>query len=497
MYKNILILFFFFFLYNYTFAQSENNIWIFGNESMLDFNTIPPTTSAKSPLYVIGGSACVADTTGVLLFYTDGNKIYNSNHSIMENGDGLNGNANGKLDQQVVIVQKPATNNQYYVITNDGNEDKKKEGVNYSLVAFSAAKPLGVVIEKNKHLFDKTSEHLAVVNASNGKSAWLLLHSYPKSTFYLFSIDNKGINPTPKTQEIGDSLFGIAASGLIRFSPKHNKVIVTFPPQGRDYALIQAYDFDNCRGELSNPRNIKTAVGLKGIDFDSTGTIFYASYFGGAINQFVWKENADAQSISNSMLQVGKLNKDAGSIRRGLDSKMYVVENLERELSVIPNASVIGLGCGFEYKAISFSAPSIGQRGLPEPIVTSHTFQKSKSKSNLTILQTGECKQEAIQFEVKGLVPPILESTWTFGDSLSSKNTEIGISAAHVFSDTGVFHVRFVVTDQCKSDTLTKQSRIKKCLTCSIYIPNAFSPNGIAPNDYFFPVGLCSDVTDL
>jgi len=75
------------------FPQGEANIWYFGDGAGLDFNTDPPTALYDSPIYTIEGCATISDSSGQLLFYTDGRKVYNKLHQIMPNGEGLLGHS--------------------------------------------------------------------------------------------------------------------------------------------------------------------------------------------------------------------------------------------------------------------------------------------------------------------------------------------------------------------------------------------------------------------
>src|SRR3982751_5189494 len=92
-------------------AQKEANIWCFGSNSGLDFNdTLPIAT--KSSLNTLEGSSSIADKNGQLLFYTDGVTVWNKNHQIMPNGDGLLGFSSST--QSALIIRRPGSSSLYF-----------------------------------------------------------------------------------------------------------------------------------------------------------------------------------------------------------------------------------------------------------------------------------------------------------------------------------------------------------------------------------------------
>src|SRR6185436_12341018 len=96
-------------------AQKENNIWCFGNRAGLDFNSGSPVVFTGAAISTMEGCSSVADSSGNLLFYTDGRTVWNKNHVAMPNGTSLNGGSSST--QSAIIVKMPGNANIYYIFT--------------------------------------------------------------------------------------------------------------------------------------------------------------------------------------------------------------------------------------------------------------------------------------------------------------------------------------------------------------------------------------------
>src|ERR1700749_2004782 len=107
--KILLIMLFIFSIAIY--AQKQGNIWFFGNHAGIDFNYTPPTVLLNGQTYFTGyeqwneGCSSISDSSGSLLFYTNGVKIWDRTQQVMPNGDSLIGNISST--QSSIIVPKP------------------------------------------------------------------------------------------------------------------------------------------------------------------------------------------------------------------------------------------------------------------------------------------------------------------------------------------------------------------------------------------------------
>ena len=121
-------------------AQKQGNIWYFGNHFGLDFNSGNPivltngsTVSSNTMSCAAEGTAIISDSSGSLLFYTNGQQVWNKNHQVMLNGNNLLGN--NSSTQAALIIPQPGSSRYFYVFTTDDFcNDNLQYGFRYSIV---------------------------------------------------------------------------------------------------------------------------------------------------------------------------------------------------------------------------------------------------------------------------------------------------------------------------------------------------------------------------
>ena len=100
---------------SFSFAQKEANNWYFGNNAGVDFSSGKAVALTSGALKTDEGCAVISDKSGKLLFYTDGISVWNGNHQLMQNGQGLKGNPSSTSSG--VAIPKPNSPGIYYLFS--------------------------------------------------------------------------------------------------------------------------------------------------------------------------------------------------------------------------------------------------------------------------------------------------------------------------------------------------------------------------------------------
>ncbi len=267
------------------FSQGYNNWWVFGDSALLDFTTGTPQYGNSS---IITNETCasISDTEGNLLFYTNGEKVWNSAHSLMPSGDGLDLGGlfppfGTSITQGALIIPKPGSTNLYYVIQMQNYGGIYDIGLKYSIVDMTLNGGLGDVTEKNIPFFDiYTEEKMQAVKHGNGRDWWLIVRRYDTITADIKNIDFVKFLITPA---------GISPAEFQHYDPEYNEFLDTgwgqmiFSQDGSRMLFprqldLNLFDFDRCTGEFSNLVEIKNIEATSyGCSFSPDGTKIYVS----------------------------------------------------------------------------------------------------------------------------------------------------------------------------------------------------------------------------
>ncbi len=412
-------------------SQKEANIWYFGNQLGLDFNSSPPSLLANGKITDAFGSAVIADDEGSLLFYTNGTTIWNKNHDTLWNGKNLSGQP--QASQAALIVKDPASVALYYIFTTSYMTD----GFQYSIVDMTLDGGLGGISLKNIPLLSSSTEKNTAALHANNMDIWILAHERSTDAFYTYLIDETGFSTTPVISHAGGVKSGTPA-GHMKVSPQGTILAITVQD------TIGLFNFDASTGIISEWISIQTFGTTNGIEFSPDGSkLFFTSIENfsapNPINK-VYQINLSAGSDADIKNSVQLIYSDTvadnsalryiTSLELGPDEKIYVLTSNEFYLDRIEQPNQSGSACEFIDSAFYLEG-LITSYGLPNfaPIYTAKK-----------ILFQNSCSNDTTYFSITNTTN-IDSVRWNFNDPGSTENHSVALTPVHTYSSAGTYEV--------------------------------------------------------
>ena len=413
---------------NSAFCQ-QGNIWYFGENAGLDFNTTPPTALTNGQLNTIEGCASISDKNGNILFYTDGVKVYDRSHNLMPNGDGLMGDPSST--NSAIIIPKPGNPNIYYIFTADSKEDNYVRGYRYSEVDMRLNTGMGdITAQKNILLYAPSTERLTAVKHANGIDYWVITKGLNNDTFSVYKVDCSGINSNPVISNTGfvsaDLFSGL---GCIKASPDGKKVGMTmngFDTNG------QLFDFDNTTGLLSNAVTLTgfSPGAIYGVEFSPNSKLLYMSV--GTTN-IIYQYDITSNNpviINASRYTVFTANFESDvALQLGPDKKLYAATFNKASLNVINNPDIYGVGCNLSIAGVNLNG-RLCKSGLP-------SYISSFFDANNHVDFTSAFVDCHVQFTGTTDLSSSLQWLWDFGDGTTGTGQVIN----HSYRQIGTYTV--------------------------------------------------------
>ncbi|MBI1781155.1 MAG: gliding motility-associated C-terminal domain-containing protein [Sphingobacteriales bacterium] len=449
------------------YAQQEANIWYFGHNAGVDFSSGSPKILTDGQINTDEGVASVSDSTGKLLFYTDGSTIWNAKHQVMPNGSGLLGNYSSS--QSAIIIPKVGDPIRYYVFTVD--QLGGTNGFNYSIVNTTLNNGLGDVETKNVRLQNSVCEKLTAVKHCNGKDYWVIVHGFNSNVFYAYLVNAAGVNTNAVSSSLGIVVPNDPAKaiGCMKASQDGKLIAIAHKQLGADLL-----DFNNTTGVLSNARTLFTAAesyqvmfGPYGVEFSPNSKLLYVSgdYFDfSIIGQLSFLLQYDVTQPTLAGLQNSKsiiytqlpnsFVENFGTLQLAPDGKIYMAEMNRSSLSVINNPNGVGANCRFGYAQLylwtsnSFGSSTYGLPAFPGGVLD----KRFNFKRN--------CTGNVMNFEYSRS-PSELSVKWDFDDPSSGVNNFSKLdSPVHNFLTNGDHVVKLIRYTNCGNDTIKKTIKI-------------------------------------
>ncbi|WP_317044131.1 T9SS type B sorting domain-containing protein [Hymenobacter gelipurpurascens] len=439
------------------------NTWYFGFKAGLDFNQASadslPKVLTDGAMDAPAGSGVMSDKDGKILFYSNGETVWNGDGSVMTNGTGLAGNrftTDGPLPIKLPGKPTPGQATRYLLFTLNSTV-----GLSYSEIEIPAGGGPGTVIAatKNTPLARGTAEKLTGVFHKNGCDIWIIAHGWGDEKA---GNDNRGdaflayrvrqsagytgpvLIDAPILSTVGSlhapSVAALGYKGQMKVTPDGQRLALARYSEavGDSSSTVELFGFDTGTGQVSvNPQVPyvvdKGAGKYYGVSF-SPGSYLYATVRNPAkLLQFDISGNGPVTKQDIPLKQ--KTPADLGSMQAAPDGKIYVARDNQPALGFIPYPDSLGPKIGYADDSLQLGGRLSGL-GLVN-------FNQS------SLLRVGPSAQITGCRQISFRAPPIdfdnKKYLWTFGDGATSTEE----NPVHVYATPGNYTVTLRIDTDC------------------------------------------------
>lgn len=453
-----------------SFAQEEASWWVFGDNASIEFTPNPQNRSNEAFISGITfeqeeGVGTISDDNGNLLFFTDGQNVFNRNGNTMPNGTGLLGGESAT--QASVIVKAPETPGVYFIFTvgNSGNGP-----LAYSRIDMQLNGGLGDIVPgvKNVILMLECQEKIGATIKTDSNNAYVMTMARSNGTSTspgsgpfnaLFAWEVNGISgsnvsfvsstPVPQSGNGNAPGYDITSAqtngfrGTLRTSPDGTKVVVGHHVSDDDINSgitgfqngAWLFDFNPSNGQFGGTGVRLDNGPVYGVEFSATSQYLYydisSDYFPGPTSnkKIVQYDLCDPTNILSTRNEFVDLDTESrGSLQLAKDGNIYVTRYEESFLGRIENSE--SDNPIYNPTAVDIS-PGISRQGLP-------VFVQSSFQSFFTV--NNQCQGDTTEF-ILACLPQVAQSNWDFGDG----NT-LTVSGSDVVTNTYTTAGTYTVT---------------------------------------------------
>lgn len=311
---------------NWFFGASQNNL-VFdksGRGVVLEDD--------KQPTFGTGGSAVINDQfTGDLIFYSDGQLVYDYTHNLVPTiagGTLLSGNTG--YNQAAVTCPVPGSLSQYYIFTNSDT------AINYTVIdasipgnSTSARFPTGDIVGPvNRSLgLPNAAEGMAIIESGDGTNYWLISQNRDNFTLHITFID--GTFTTRDTTLFSGTLPGFEINQIAQRQDTTGLIKLALAPKNPNRNVL-LMDFDPTAGAIAIDNSLRNTGGedeIYDLEWSRDGTKLYYSALGNSSNagglfqiDFSDTVNTDPYIVHEVLVQ--PVFRSYG-LRRGIDNRIY------------------------------------------------------------------------------------------------------------------------------------------------------------------------------
>ena len=265
--------------------------WFFGNDSsnlQIDKNgDLAYLENRMATPFGTGGSTVISDhLTGNLIFYSDGQRVYDASHQLLASN--LSGDP--RINQPAVSCPVPGNDGRYYIFTNSGASGPNQ--IQYTTVNSlasgngSAIAPLGEIDNiNNPTALDNPSEGMILIPNPDRTSYWLITQHRTNFDFRVSRIVDGGIDSTAVFELDTITRPGFEAAHFA-YNDTTGQIAVAPKSSNRNVWIL---NFNDITGQLQFIDVIRNTgfsddqnESIYDVEWSSSGQFLYISRYGGS-----------------------------------------------------------------------------------------------------------------------------------------------------------------------------------------------------------------------
>jgi len=479
-------------------AQHEQDFWIFGHRNqdasetpegtpaMIDFN---PSTGLTPAFGTLNTSAnpnppnniTIADDinlgfegtgvathpqTGELLFYTDGNYVYNGSHvNVTPTSGTLGGNNSNGQPVALCIDPGDCSQNTFYIFSNETGQLVQNGKITYrkynsDTESFSIQQNLPTIPADNDISPNTTEGTLIIPSNTNPNLFWLIAHTSNSDEIRVYEINSTGIS-SPQIYHLGPNHTQITSSiGNMAYTVNgdQGKGKIALINNGYITNKVFTLDIDLSTGVIDNPTIVINNAGTNineldyDVEFSPNGSKLYIttlhSGLGGAIYQYDFSTSTIDEIITHQRM---------GGVKLGPDNNIYYLYTLPNQDGIYGGTEdMYGSGIGRISTPDLLSTNNsfvidddweihLGILGINFPeFITMPDFDEITLSSSKDTICTPE--SFSISVDIGNLTPALIDNydIYLNGDLIATTNL-----FPQTFNQPGEYHVILNLTNGC------------------------------------------------
>ncbi len=444
------------------FSQNlERYNWYFGNSTQaIRFNrstTLPSIVPKAVPFGPGGSSTASSPNNANLLFYTDGNNVFDVTNAAMPNGNLLN--ANPASNQPTAICPVPGSPNLYYIFTNTASFPASGT-ISVSVVDMTQfgnapfpTPALGDVTSKNAAVsggaLNNRAEGMIIVPDAGGTNFYLITQVSNSQDFSVTTINNGPpagfvtINFTLASPVVPTSIANFA------YHSGTGRLAASAQDSNTDALIL---NFDNTTGAITFDRLILNSglptasnQSIYDIEFSATGRFLYLSRHGdGTVTpDLLQYDYANPTSTLTSVLPAAVTG--SYGVEMAPDSMMYHLYENATGIHLGRLADTDSIAANVIYTPnVLFTTPFTGKQ-------FSNFAPRSQAVLTVDFTFAGTCENNPTSFFPE-ITPQADSVRWDFNDG----NGSTAWSPVHSYAGPQTYNVTLTAFYQDQTQSVTK-----------------------------------------